>query len=489
MLNQLKQKDKAGKLEQNVLEIKEKTKIFTKDSKFDKYLNHKEFSKKGFSALQKILEHSCSRCGLCVAICPSRSIELVETVPKLTGECNNCGLCYQACPRSFYPLSEIKKRFFGTEDNYQDKRLGICIELFTSRSLNNRIFEGSTNGGTTTALLSYLLKNDIIDAVLHMGAKHEDCFICQHPKPIISTNTDEVLKGQHSKQQTSPLLHYLENMSSYEKYAIVGLGCHVEGIRKLQVVADSPYLRNIFPTLAKKAEKLTKNLKFIIGLNCWANPKYGALDKIFKHFNIEEKDIIKFAETAKKGLYQMIHEDKDFYFFASDAIITKDGNTYEFRYGDFLEDTVSMGCNLCRNILLSKEADISIGITASDLKLKEFGYNSVFLRNPDLLPIIDQMVQEKLLLKREMRMNKGKLLRKIAEKMIPTKDVMNQDGFVKNGDWKEGLIYNSSTKKGYSKKLMGLQRFYLMQAIKEKFFLNPGMIALKNNNKFCTDLI
>ncbi|MFC1592125.1 coenzyme F420 hydrogenase/dehydrogenase beta subunit N-terminal domain-containing protein, partial [Thermodesulfobacteriota bacterium] len=248
----------------------------------EQFKDHLERSKQGFAALEPVIEYCCSRCGLCASLCPEKAIVMEETIPRLAGNCNNCGLCYQGCPRSFFPEKKVKQRWYGTERNYLKKRIGNCVDRFTSRSLNYEIFEGGTNGGTTTALLHYLLENNFVDAVLHLDSIHKQSFICHHAKTIVSTTPEETLRGQHSKQHITPILHDLKKLSGYQRTAVVGLSCHVEGLRKLQIIKDDPDLRQLFTALAKRAEKLIGNIEFVIGLNCFMNLKHGAIDKIYR---------------------------------------------------------------------------------------------------------------------------------------------------------------------------------------------------------------
>jgi len=449
---------------------------------------HRENSKDGFSALEKVIEYSCSRCGLCASLCPSKSIEMQETIPTLVGKCNKCGICYQGCPRSFYPESAIKKRWWGNEKSLIEKRVGVHIDRFTTRSLNNTVFEGATNGGATTELLIYLLENRIVDAVLHLEAIHKDTFICHHARTLISTLPDDVLRGQHSKQQITLMLHDLDKISVYRNFAVVGLPCHVHAIRKLQLIKDDPELRRIFPALASRADKLLGNLKFLISINCFMNPKHQGLDKVFKHYYIRERDMIKFAETAKPGLYQLLNEGKGYMWFASDEIMTKDGKTYNFRYGKFLDETLDLGCPLCMSAIVSKEADVSIGVTASELAMNEYGYNSVFVRNNQLNSILQDMVKEGRLLKRPMWENKGTNIRRILEPLLPQKDILNFRGYVKTGEWKPIKNIYNKTESGYTGIIMGIQRLYVMQTIKKNVFFNPARKALELENKFVTDI-
>jgi len=455
----------------------------------ERFKNHREISKAGFDALTKVIEYSCSRCGLCAGLCPEGAITMIDTVPKLTGECTKCGLCYQGCPRSFYPQQKVKEKYFGLEKTEFDQRVGCCIKNYTSRSLTDEFFSIGANGGTTTALLYYLLENKMIDAVLHLESIHDDCYICHHAKTRVSTRAADVLKGAKSKNQLTPVLHDLETLSEYKKTAIVTLSCQTRALRKIQVMKDDEELKKLFPLLAKRSEELIGNLKYIIGINCFSSTKYGAIDKIYEHFKVKEQDVIKYAEDTKKSLYQFLNEGKTFHWYVQDGFMTKDGKYYPFKYTDFLEESIPMGCMLCPSTIICKEADISIGVTASDLKLKEFGYNSIFLRNPELSDIMDRMIEEGKILKRPMWENKGPLLRKFVEKMIRPKDLMNFREFVRTGKWNpsEDLYKRSSSVQGG--KIMGLQRLFLAQTVKKNLMYIPASNAVKEAGKHITEMI
>jgi coenzyme F420-reducing hydrogenase beta subunit len=455
----------------------------------DSFQIHLDAAKEGFTSLQQIIDFVCSRCGLCVSLCPEKAIEMIDTIPTLTGHCTNCGLCYLGCPRSFVPAAAVKERWYGEERTFLEKRVGRTRDRFTARSLDPIIYEGATNGGTSTALIHALLEKGHIDAVLHVGCEHEDSFICHHSKVIISESPEATLAGQHSKQHITPLLHELERMQGYRNYALVALSCHTEAIRKLQAICEDADLRKLFQPLVEIAEPLIRNLRYVIGINCWANLKQGAIDTIYAKFGIEERSVIKFAETSKKTLYRLLDEDKDFFWFASDVIMTDDEKIHPLRYGDFLDDVLAMGCSVCPSFIVCKEADVSIGVTASERSLKEFGFNSVFVRDPDLLEVFEEMVKEGRLLRRPMWEKRGRWLRPFVERMIPEKDVLNQMHFVATGDWDKSQDLYQHTGGGFSSRIMGLQRLFLLQTVKQKFFFNPAVAALRSNRKFYTDSI
>lgn len=454
---------------------------------FNKY---KEISKGGFAALEKVIEYSCSHCGLCESLCPEQSIKIIDTVPVLTGTCSGCGICYQGCPRSFYPLSKIRNRWFGEEHSELEQRVGICSDRFTCRSLNDEIFENGTNGGTVTALLHYLLENRIVDAVLHAGSLHEKSYICHHSIPIISRRPEDTLKGARSKMHITPLLHVLKDLGRDQRVAVVGLACHVEGLRKLQIVKDDPQLRTLFPALAQRADALLHNLAFVIGLNCFANPLYGSIDKMYEKYGIREEDVIKFAEITKKSLYQLLNEGKDFLWFADEGCVTRDGKYYNFRYTEFMDHTVGMGCMVCRSFILSKEADVSIGLTASEIKRAEYGYNSVFVRHPELHAVFERMVDEKKLLRRPMWEKHRPRLRKLIEYMFPRRDIINFSHYVSTGKWKprQNNLYQPASH-GFKGTIMGLERLFLMQTAKKKLFYNHATKALRDSGKHVPEAI
>jgi len=447
------------------------------------YQKYIDTSKDGFKALETVIAFSCSRCGLCAAICPKQSIEMRDAVPTLVGDCNNCGLCYLACPRSFFPLSRVKQRWFGPESTEVEQRVGCCVDAFTSRSLDDEIFETAATGGTTSALLCHMLETHMVDAVLHLESIHKDRFLCHHAQPRVSTTRVEVLAGAKSKNQINPILHELKKLEGYERCAVVGLSCHVDGIRKLQVIREDSELRSVFKGLAGVADRLVKNVAYVIGINCFSNTKPGAIDTIYQSFGITEADVIKHAEDTKKTLYQKLNEGKTFTWFVQDNIVTKQGQEFTFNYTDYMDTTIPMGCMVCPSFIVCKEADVSIGITAGETKLREFGYNSIFVRNPEIADALNAMADKGMLLKRPMCLSKAKLVRKFVEKVIPTKDMLGFKGYIETGTWNPSDDIFKRGGSAQSGKIYGLQRLLLAQTVKKNIMYTPARKALQAAGK------
>jgi len=87
--------------------------------------------------------------------------------------------------------------------------------------------------------------------------------------------------------------------------------------------------------------------------------------------------------------------------------------------------------------------------------------------------------------------NRGRLLRRFVERMIPSKDAIGIADYVRTGSWQHSadtLKKSSSAQGGSSGKIMGLQRLLLTQTVKRKIMYEPATRALKNGGKFLTDI-
>ena len=61
----------------------------------------------------QVTDSACTRCGICVDVCPVRVIEMTEAdaVPSPTSDaeerCINCGHCVTACPHEAISLNSM----------------------------------------------------------------------------------------------------------------------------------------------------------------------------------------------------------------------------------------------------------------------------------------------------------------------------------------------------------------------------------------------
>lgn len=437
---------------------------------------------RGFTALQQITAFCCCGCGLCVSICPEGAIAFNELSkrPELSGTCNKCGLCYLACPRSFLPLSRIRAAYYGNDTNGDKKRLGNYCGCFAARSLNDDIYRSGTPGGTTSALVYYLLQKKYVSSALLTRGKHRDIEYCMHPETYIAATPEAVLQSGHSKFEITPVLSRLRDLSGAEKSLVVGTPCHILGIRKLQVICEDRVLKKMLNGFAEAAQPLIEKIRYCIAINCFLN--HTSMDKIYAWLNLDEGRIRKFNENTSKDLFAgALRDGKDRRWLYRNNVVTSDGKEIEYDVYELGRRVLASGCLICESRMVSREADVSIGMFGADCEDGDFGWNSVVVMNPELQKIFDLMVSEGILGRKPLLQNSGTVLRKTAEWAMnmfwPVRDIWGVEHYLATGEW----LYPSGLKKlkGTRRALIrGKELIYLAQTIRHKIFYEPTIKSL-----------
>ena len=269
--------------------------------------------KKGFNELRRDIIDSglCTCCGTCVGVCPKNAIsvnfEADEPEPILTGECSNCGICYAVCPGKEISLLELDKYCLGRERDFEKDKLGIYSHCLRGYSRNTHILESSTSGGMVSSLLICALEEGIIDAVLLAGWREDKPWRC---RPFIATNKEEVLKGIRTGMMIVPinsLLNEAVKERNFSKIAIVGLPCHIHGIRKLQKFG--------------LPREIVKSIKLTIGLFCSATYYWEGTKHLLREYgkinNLEDIIAMDYrGGSSPVGLF-VLTRDRKIHFVAS----------------------------------------------------------------------------------------------------------------------------------------------------------------------------
>ncbi len=95
------------------------------------------------------------------------------------------------------------------------------------------------------------------------------------------------------------MLHELKNMSGYSRFAVVGLSCHVQAVRKLQVIKDDPEMKELFKGLSKVAEKLLQNLNLLLVSTAFPTPNTAPLTGYMKNSASRKKTSSNMQKTQK----------------------------------------------------------------------------------------------------------------------------------------------------------------------------------------------
>ena len=185
----------------------------------------------------------CHFCGTCIAVCPTKSLAAEERAPRLTGACAQCGLCYSLCPGLAFDFAAMGRRFFPW--SVPDPYFGCVEAMHTGRAIPERL-AGSSSGGVVTALLRTALSAGSVRAAVVVDTDPADPL---RPRARLARSASEVLAAAGSKYSLVPLNAILTQSAAIDgPVALVGLPCHLHGIRMLQA-ADHPLARNIAVTV------------------------------------------------------------------------------------------------------------------------------------------------------------------------------------------------------------------------------------------------
>lgn len=219
----------------------------------------------------------CTGCGTCAAICPQDCIEIgincdrgvVEPVIDLQC-CVQCGLCVQVCPGWQLNIDSLRPTPESTEIV---PILGELSVAFIGCSCNDGVRVSAASGGMVSEVLIYLLDQGLIDGaiVTRMNSQHP-----LESETFIARSREEILSAQKSKYCPVAVCSILkEVLASQERYAFVGLPCHVAGVRKA----------------ALYNQKITNCLPYILGLFCSRTPNAHATRHLLYNLSIDPHDV------------------------------------------------------------------------------------------------------------------------------------------------------------------------------------------------------
>lgn len=173
--------------------------------------------------------HLCYGCGTCNVICGHQAISMeYDNIGRLLPmidelKCTNCGLCYNHCP-------SLDLKGIQLPDS-KDKYVGHVENVYIGKATDERIYLNSQSGGMVTATLKYLFDSRNIDAAIM--CRVEDA-VEYTPKAVVVTSVDELYSCQKSSYVPIDIVSAMKQTEQYRSIAVVGTGCHIQGIRALQ---------------------------------------------------------------------------------------------------------------------------------------------------------------------------------------------------------------------------------------------------------------
>jgi len=272
-----------------------------------------------------ILAEKCMGCAACVAFCPIGCLEYVEGKPKLIKECEACSICAFICPRYELVWPTLEESVFG-RPRKPEEEFGVYRRIVISQADDDKVLQACQDGGVVTALLTYALKNGIIDGAAVSGISQDKPF---YPVPRLVTTPEAVLECAGTRYTYSPnLLAFREGIDQNKKsMAFVGLPCQIQALRKIEVTL----LEYVNP------------LHLAIGLLCTES---------FTYEGLMEKHI-----QGKLGID--LHDVKKINIKAKVLVTTKSGEVKVIPLKEAKQYT-RKSCTICTDFS-SELADISVG--------------------------------------------------------------------------------------------------------------------------------
>ena len=226
----------------------------------------------------------CTGCGTCVGVCPTSAITMRVSsglfLPEIKEDmCTRCRVCLKCCPGYSLDFKRLNSGIFGKQP--EDALLGSFLECYVGHSNDDEIRFDSSSGGIVTQLLVYALEEGLIDGALVV--RMNKCRPLE-PEAFIARTREEIVSASKSKYCPVATNVFLKDILLEDgKFAVVGLPCHIHGIRKAETVF----------------EDLKDKIVLHIGLFCSHTVNFMGTDFLLGKFGVRRDDVAKLDYRGK----------------------------------------------------------------------------------------------------------------------------------------------------------------------------------------------
>jgi coenzyme F420 hydrogenase subunit beta len=139
------------------------------------------------------------------------------------------GRCFDYCPRTEVDMDRIHKKIFG--QGYQDIELGPLHRILMARAADSGVREKAQTGGVVSALMSFALKEGVIDAAVLTQRDSSHL-----PAGFVAGEPEEILNCAGSSYVAGPTLEALNKgpLEGKKKIGLVGVPCQVLALGKMK---------------------------------------------------------------------------------------------------------------------------------------------------------------------------------------------------------------------------------------------------------------
>ena len=228
--------------------------------------------------LDLIVNHSlCTGCGTCEGVCPQSVIRMeidkkkAIYLPSIKAGCVDCGMCISVCPGHLVDFKGLSQNIFGQVT--ADSSFGHYINCYLSHACDRGVRYSSSSGGLITSIILYMLRERLIDGALLTRMSKDNPTM---PEPFIARTEEEVVSACGSKYCPVPANKVIKEILKVEgKYAVVGLPCHIHGIRKAESIN----------------KKLRERIILHLGIFCGTTKTFSATDNYLNQRGIDNERI------------------------------------------------------------------------------------------------------------------------------------------------------------------------------------------------------
>jgi coenzyme F420 hydrogenase subunit beta len=230
----------------------------------------------------------CTGCGTCAGICPQNAVEMVRKrgryVARLDkNRCNRCGLCHEACPGHEVDFERLSAALFG--DIPEDTAVGRYLGSYVGHATDRIVRCNSASGGIVSALLIHALQEGRIDGALVTRMRRDDPLT---PEPFIARTREEILSASGSKYCPVAANTVLrEVLDSNNRIAVVGLPCHIQGLRKAE----------------QRIPKLAQQIRYRISLACSLNFSFRGTTRFLENLGVapDSVAVLRYRSQGRPG--------------------------------------------------------------------------------------------------------------------------------------------------------------------------------------------
>jgi coenzyme F420 hydrogenase subunit beta len=279
----------------------------------------------------------CTGCGTCAGICPQEAIEMAVNSRKGCYEpridkrlCTHCGLCRQACPGHSVDFDSLNDALFG--DVPEDIALGRYLGCYIGHAPDETVRHDCASGGLVSSLLIFALEEGLIDGALVTRMRGDNPL---RPEPFVATTREEILSAAGSKYCPVAVGSALnEILPTRGRFAVVGLPCHIQGIRKAE----------------QQIPKLKERIRYRIAIACSLDYSFRGTEHILQTLGVRPNEVESLQYRGRGWPGSM-------------SIRLKDGTEQTLPLADYFQQLTPYSlrrCTLCSD-MLGELSDLTCG--------------------------------------------------------------------------------------------------------------------------------